>query len=66
MRISQRLLKFADRYINKNVANEIRLSTNQMMKKIVSLYRFYGYTEYGRKTESGYGRVNFKQFIEIR
>lgn len=66
MRISQRLLKFADGYIHKNGVNKIRLSTNQMMKKIVSLYRFYGYTEYVKKTESGYGRVNFKRFIEIR
>lgn len=61
--LGKKLLEFADEYAYKNEFNEIRLSTNQMMSKNISIYKYYGYKEYDRRVENGYSRVFLKRNI---
>ena len=62
--IGRALLEFGEEAARKEGLNEIRLYTNEKMSENLSLYRYFGYIETGRKAEDGFNRVFFKKNLE--
>ncbi|MCH9019241.1 MAG: GNAT family N-acetyltransferase [Proteobacteria bacterium] len=59
--IGGKLLAFAEHEARRLELPAVELYTNEKMTENLSLYRYLGYQEIGRRTEAGFSRVYFRK-----
>jgi N-acetylglutamate synthase-like GNAT family acetyltransferase len=61
--LSKKLIAFAEKIAREMRYKSLYLSTNHVMQKAQTIYKYLGFAEYDRRAVNGYDRVFFRKAI---